>query len=84
MSIVLGRERSPALHYALYGAAFGAVFPLVATLLAAGMQGEGLSVAAFFDAQAAQPLLWVIDFAPLVLGLFAMRLGQSQRDVEEL
>ncbi|MSR20131.1 MAG: PAS domain S-box protein [Gemmatimonadetes bacterium] len=84
MSIVLGRERSPALRYALYGAAFGAVFPLVATLLAAGMQGEGLSVAAFFDAQAAQPLLWVIDFAPLVLGLFAMRLGQSQRDVEEL
>jgi PAS domain S-box-containing protein len=77
-------KRSPALRYALYGVAFGAVFPLVATLLAVGLQGEGFSVAAFFAAQASQPVLWVVDFAPLVLGLFAARLGQTQRELEQL
>ena len=84
MFLALGREHSPTLRYALYGAAFGAVFPVVATLLAVGMRGEGFSVAAFLSAQADQPLLWVIDFAPVVLGLFAARLGRSQREVEEL
>ena len=84
MWIASGGGRSPTLRYAIYGAAFGAAFPMVATLLAIGMSGGGISVAAFFREQADQPLLWIIDFAPLVLGLFAARLGQSQRELEEL
>ena len=84
MTNELGGGRSPTLRYALYGAAFGAVFPLVATLLAIGLGGDRLSVGAFLVAQRAQPLLWVIDFAPLVLGLFAARLGETQRDLEQL
>jgi len=72
------------LRYAFYGAAFGAVFPLVATWLAVGLAGTPLSVRALADAQATQPLLWIIDFAPLVLGLFAARLGLTQREIEAL
>ncbi|MEQ1855235.1 MAG: response regulator [Longimicrobiales bacterium] len=84
MSHASGGGHSPTLRYALHGAAFGAVFPVVATLLAVGLGDSGFSVGAFLEAQARQPLLWIIDFAPLVLGLFAARLGQTQHEVEEL
>ena len=77
-------ETSPILRYALYGAAFGAVFPFVATLLSMGLQGLAMSPAGFLRAQAGQPLLWIVDFAPLVLGLFAAKLGQTQQELEEL
>ncbi|MBM4183182.1 MAG: PAS domain S-box protein [Gemmatimonadetes bacterium] len=84
MSKGLGGGRSPPLRYALYGAAFGAVFPFIGTLLTVGLGLGGLSVGAFLEAQRAQPLLWVIDAAPLVLGLFALRLGQTQHELQEL
>ncbi len=75
---------SPTVRYALLGAAFGAVFPLVSTLLQVGLSGAPLSIAAFLQAQATDPLLWIIDAAPLVLGLFGARLGQTQVELEEL
>ena len=84
MSIASGGGPSPTLRYALHGAAFGAVFPLVATLLAVGLRGDGFSVSAILDVQATQHLLWIIDFTPLVLGLFASRLGQVQKEIESL
>jgi two-component system, sensor histidine kinase and response regulator len=77
-------EMSTKLRYGLYGAGFGAVFPFVATLLDVGLRDLGFSLGAFVQAQATQPLLWIIDFTPVVLGLFAARLGESQGEVEEL
>ena len=76
--------RSPALRYSAYGAAFGLVFPLVATLLEMGLAGLPMSLGGFLAAQATQPLLWIIDSSPLLLGLFAQRLGRSQAEVETL
>jgi len=78
------RGLSPTARYALFGAAFGAAFVVVATLLELGLRGSGISLGAFVAAQASQPLLWIIDAAPLVLGLFAGRLGQTQMEVEAL
>jgi len=71
-------------RYALFGAAFGAVFPLVSTLLEVGLRGAGFSIGAFLEAQAGDPLLWIIDCAPLVLGLVAARMGQTQQELEAL
>jgi two-component system sensor histidine kinase/response regulator len=84
MSIASRGGVLPSLRYALYGAAFGAVFPFVATLLAVGLGGSGISVVAFIQAQATEPLLWIIDFAPLVLGLIGARLGETHREIEAL
>jgi PAS domain S-box-containing protein len=84
MAKASGGGRSPALLYGAYGAAFGLVFPLVATLLEMGLAGVPLSLGGFFTAQATQPLLWIIDSTPVVLGLFALRLGRSQAEVEVL
>jgi PAS domain S-box-containing protein len=75
---------STKLRYGLYGAGFGLVFPFVATLLDLGLRDLGFSLGAFVEAQATQPLLWIIDFTPVVLGLFASRLGESQSELEEL
>jgi PAS domain S-box-containing protein len=77
-------SRSLALRYSAYGAAFGLAFPLVATLLEMGLAGHPMSIGGFFAAQATQPLLWLIDPSPLVLGLFALRVGRSQAEVESL
>ena len=79
-----GSESSHARRPGLYGVAFGAVFPLVATLLDVGLRDLGFSAAGFIGAQATQPLLWIIDTAPIVFGVFASLLGQRQRQVEEL
>jgi PAS domain S-box-containing protein len=84
MANALAGRRSPALRYGSYGAAFGLAFPLVATLLAMGLGDLPLSLGSFFAAQASEPLLWIIDSTPLVLGLFAARLGESQAAVEAL
>jgi PAS domain S-box-containing protein len=75
---------SPALRYGVYGAAFGLVFPLVATLLEMGLADHPMSIGGFFTAQATQPLLWLIDFSPVVVGLFALRVGLSQAEIESL
>jgi PAS domain S-box-containing protein len=53
-------------------------------LLDVGLRDLGFSVGGFLESQATQPLLWIIDFAPVVLGLFAGMLGQSQTELEEL
>ncbi|MGD8602577.1 MAG: ATP-binding protein, partial [Gemmatimonadota bacterium] len=84
MSESADRGISPTALYALFGFAFGAVFALVSTLLDMGLSGAPFSLAGFFHAQATQPLLWIIDAAPFVLGLFGLRIGQTQLEVQAL
>ena len=66
--------------YTLYGAVFGLMFPVFATiaLLLNGSQGV-------FEAQLdGGVLIWMIDTAPLFLGLFARQAGIRQDSVERL
>ena len=60
------------LRYGLYGAAFGFIFPLAGTLLDMGLRDLGLSIGGFLESQGTQPLLWIIDFTPIVIGIFAV------------
>ncbi len=75
---------SPPLRFALYGAAFGALFPLVATLLEIRLLGLPFGLRGAWEAQRTEPLLWIIDSAPLVLGLVAAAIGRRQAEVEAL
>jgi len=79
-----GRGLSPTTRYALFGGAFGLVFVVVATLLELELAGAPLSLGGFLAVQASQPLLWIVDAAPIVLGLFAGRLGRTQMDLDAL
>ncbi len=65
-------------RYALWGALFGAFFPVVGTLFQAALDGSG---AGYWDRLAraqSMPLLWFIDTAPILLGLFAVLAGQRE------
>lgn len=70
------------IKYLLLGAGFGAVFPLVSTLVMIGSHGIVMGWGKFWEIQANEPLLWVIDTAPLFLGLFAWMAGVRQEKLE--
>ena len=65
-------------RYTFYGALFGGCFPLVATLYDLCVQGLTFSPAHIWNVQAAQPLHWIIDTAPLFLGWFSSLAGRQQ------
>ena len=70
----LGSEQNV---YALYGALFGIVFPIIGTLIEASSRFDSISWANLIMAQKASHLLWIIDTAPLFLGIFASLAGRN-------
>jgi len=71
-------------QYALFGALFGLCFPVIATIFDVLVQGNNLSWLNIVEAQRVQPLHWVIDSAPLFLGLFAYVAGRKQHEVIQI
>ena len=77
-------------NYALYGVLFGLLFPIFATLIqCAHLTGE-ITFGGIWEVQKASPLLWIIDSAPLFLGLFASfggiqldKVKRQQNDLRE-
>jgi methyl-accepting chemotaxis protein len=67
-------------RYALYGALFGLGFPLVGSMVEAIYRGYGLGLSGFVAAQKS-PLLWIVDTAPLFLGVFASLIGRRQDQI---
>ena len=67
------------LRYALYGTLFGCSFPIGATAVDAfAIRGLELSWAVLVMVHSEQPLHWILDTAPLFLGLFASLAGRRQ------
>ena len=65
-------------QYCVYGALFGALFPVVSTSFDLLIQGLPLTLSNAVQIQRDQPLHWVIDSAPVFLGLFAGLAGRRQ------
>ena len=76
--------KSETRNYALYGALFGLTFPLGGTILQMFLSGTPLTVSGFMQAQQAEPILWIVDTAPVVLGLFAALAGRRQDTLLQL
>jgi GAF domain-containing protein len=70
-------------RYAAIGAAFGFLFPVVATLITILEAQLPLSLASAIAVQQADPLLWIIDTAPLFLGLFAAIAGRREDRLQQ-
>ena len=66
-------------NYTLNGTIFGLLFPITATTIESLLSFNTISVYTIFQVQAMSPLLWIIDSAPLWLGLFA-RIGGIRQD----
>ncbi len=77
-------NRSASLTYTVYGFLFGLLFPLCATLIDAEIQGKSLGLQTLIELQGSQPLHWIIDTAPLFLGLLAFFAGYRQDQVRRL
>lgn len=70
------------LKYSAYGFVFGLLFPIVATLIEAYVSFGNLGFGSILQAQSSQPLLWIIDSAPLVLAFFARVAGKKHDELE--
>jgi hypothetical protein len=71
-------------RYTWIGAAFGVTFPIVATFLRALLSGMPLNLSTFVQVQLSDPILWIVDTAPFVLGAFARIGGIRQDRLQEL
>lgn len=80
MSNNVERGRSELVKYTIYGALFGFCFPVIGTLIQSYVLFQDFSFEHLLESQLSSPLLWIIDTAPLFLGLFAS-FGGRQMDV---
>ena len=71
-----GRYRK---YFTFYGMSFGFFFPIFGTILESWTQFGSLNIDQLIESQINSPLLWIIDTAPLFLGLFAS-FGGAQMD----
>jgi two-component system sensor histidine kinase/response regulator len=81
---IAGPPSDPTLRYAILGVAAGVIFPLAATVAQMGLSGLDASLAALIEAQRSEPLLWLIDTSPVVLGTLAALLGRHQAVIRKL
>ena len=75
--------RNYTVRYLLMGALFGAFFPVFATVVMLLHEQRSFSWASVADLHTTQPLLLIIDTAPVFLGLFALIAGMKQDTVVE-
>ena len=68
--------------YVLAGAAFGICFPVIGTVIRVLSAKQALNLSAAAAVQSSDPLLWIIDTAPIFLGLFAAMAGRRQDNLE--
>ncbi len=71
-------------RYTLIGGLFGFTFPVIGTLLSMFISQTPFSLQNILNVQLAEPILWVVDTAPLVLGLFAGYAGRKQDEVSRV
>lgn len=71
-------SRSNTLRYTILGAGVGFLFPVTATILRFANLDQSFSFEAIRLLHSTEPLLWIIDSAPLFLGVFATIAGIRQ------
>jgi signal transduction histidine kinase/CheY-like chemotaxis protein len=80
-------EASPAratvARYAVEGAVLGALLPVFGTVVYLASHGLAFTLANGFQAHASDPLLWIIDSAPVLFGLLSAFGGRRQARLEE-
>lgn len=72
------------LRYALYGIAFGLLFPIAATWIRISLLHLPLNMASVVSIQQNDPLLWIIDSAPIFLGVFSSLVGRRQDILQKM
>lgn len=71
------------IRYGLIGFTFGLIFPVVATVIVLLTSDASLTLKNVIDAHLNEPLLWIIDTAPLFLGFFATLVGRREDRLQQ-
>ena len=69
---------SPIFHYVLIGVILGCLFPIFGMLISVWLSHIPITLTSLRSTQTTQPLLWIIDTAPLVLGLSFSLIGRRE------
>jgi GAF domain-containing protein len=72
------------LRYAIFGVLFGLTFPLVGTFARVLLLQIPINISNIIYSQRTDPLLWIVNTAPLVLGMFAAYAGYKQDRVSRI
>jgi len=83
MTTLRKNKISPRVKSATMGILFGMLFPLYSSIIELRSLGYPLSLNSFLQVQRSNPLLWVIDTAPLFLGIFAWFAGTRKEKLED-
>jgi GAF domain-containing protein len=78
------KKMNPPLRYLLYGVLFGLLFPVISITWMLLQSRTAWTLAGIGEIHSQQPLLWVIDSAPIFLGIFAYIAGVRQSQVMRL
>ena len=70
--------------YALVGVGFGLLFPIIAYTIRITSAGLPFSLSSILAIHGTDPLLWIIDTAPIFLGFFAALAGRRQAEFKTL
>ncbi|MGB2908089.1 MAG: response regulator [Candidatus Aminicenantaceae bacterium] len=76
--------RSAKQQYTLYGVFFGLLFPILGTLIDTFLSYGFIDLEGLLHKQMSNPLLWIIDSAPVWLGLVARVAGRRQDRLREM
>lgn len=80
-------QRSPLTEtqkYALGGLGFGLLFPVVGTLLKIADSDLPYGFTSIVTVQASEPVLWILDSVPVLLGFFAFIASHRQGNLQKL
>jgi GAF domain-containing protein len=77
-------KNNAAVKYLLYGVFFGLLFPILSMAWLLVQTRNALTLAGIAQIHSNQPLLWVIDSAPIFLGIFAYIAGVRQTQIMRL
>lgn len=79
----MSETRSYKSQFAVYGFLLGLMFPLMGTLIECSIRFGFFGISHFWECQLDNHLLWIIDSAPLILGLLAAFAGIQMDKVRE-
>ena len=66
-----------------FGIVFGCLFPVAGTLLEVQLLKMPFSWSSFILAQGGQKILWIVDLAPLVLGIVFSLVGKREQELQQ-
>jgi GAF domain-containing protein len=75
---------SETFRYTVAGVIFGLLFPVLATIIRVSLLRLQYDASNLISVQRSDPLLWIIDTAPLFLGFFAFLAGHRQDVLQRL